>query len=103
FTADWCLNCKAYERLVIETEPIRNAIRDKNVLALKADYTNEDPVIKKALASFNRIGVPLYVLYRPNEPTPMVTDGVTKDGLLQELAKIPGGSPALAKAKTEAR
>ena len=101
FTADWCLNCKAYERLVIETEPIRAAFREKNVLALKADYTNEDPVIKKALASFNRIGVPLYVLYRPNDPTPVVTDGVTKDGLLQELAKIPGASPALAKAKTE--
>ena len=46
-----------------------------------------------------KVGVPLYVLYRPNEPTPVVTDGVTKDGLLQELAKIPSASSALAEVK----
>lgn len=99
FTADWCLNCKAYEKLVIETEPVRAAFREKRILALKADYTNENPVIKQALARFQRIGVPLYVLYRPNEAEPMVTDAVTQQGLLQELGKIEGGTPALAESQ----
>jgi thiol:disulfide interchange protein DsbD len=99
FTADWCLNCKAYEKLVIETAPIRAAFREKGIVALKADYTNEDPVIKQALARFNRIGVPLYVLYRPGEQAPVVTDAVTQQGLLLEIGMIKGGAPALAGAQ----
>ncbi len=102
FTADWCLNCKVYERVVLETDPVRGAFREKNVLALKADYTNEDPVIKAALAKLNRISVPLYVLHRPGEPTPLVQDGLTQEGLLQEIGKIAGASPALADAKAPA-
>jgi thiol:disulfide interchange protein DsbD len=35
----------------------------KGVVALKADWTNRDPVISRMLGSLGRSGVPLYVLY----------------------------------------
>jgi thiol:disulfide interchange protein/DsbC/DsbD-like thiol-disulfide interchange protein len=88
FTADWCLNCKAFERLVIETEPVRAAFREKKVVAFKADWTNGDPEITRALKSFGRVGVPLYVLYRPGEKEPVVLDALTQPSFLEELAKI---------------
>ncbi len=70
FTADWCLNCKANERFVLETEPVRAALRDKKILPLKADWTKFDPVITQTLKEFGRVGVPAYVLYsRDGKPT----------------------------------
>jgi thiol:disulfide interchange protein DsbD len=30
---------------------------------MKADWTNEDPVISRALAEYGRLGVPLYLLF----------------------------------------
>ena len=89
FTAEWCLNCKAYERLVLATEPVGAKFREKKVLALRADWTNtKDPVVTRALKSFGRVGVPLFVLHRPGETEPLVLDAITSAALLAELEKI---------------
>ncbi|NEO78816.1 hypothetical protein, partial [Moorena sp. SIO4G3] len=42
------------------------AFESKKIALLKADWTNRDPAITKALESFGRSGVPLYVLYPPD-------------------------------------
>jgi thiol:disulfide interchange protein DsbD len=89
FTAEWCINCKANEKLVLYTKAVGQAFLDKNVIALRADYTAKDPAIQKWLTKFERIGVPLYVLYRPGEPEAVVfPELLTRDGVLGELEKI---------------
>lgn len=89
FTAEWCINCKAYEKLVLATQPVGEKFREKKVVALRADWTNtDDPVVTRALKSFGRVGVPLYVLYRPGESEPVVLDAITSGGLIQELDRI---------------
>ena len=89
FTAEWCINCKAYERLVLATDAVGAKFREKNILALRADWTNtDDPVVTPALKKFGRIGVPLYVLYRPGETEPLVLDAITPAALIQELDRI---------------
>ena len=86
FTAEWCLNCKAYERLVLATEAVGKKFAEKKVVALRADWTNtDDPVVTPALKKFGRIGVPLYVLYRPGEAEPVVLDAITPAALIAEL------------------
>jgi thiol:disulfide interchange protein/DsbC/DsbD-like thiol-disulfide interchange protein len=90
FTADWCINCKVYEHAVLDTDAIRAALRDKKVLTLRADWTNGDPMITQWLKRFGRIGVPLYILYRPGEAQPVVLDALTKQILLDQLALIKG-------------
>ncbi len=42
----------------------------------------------KALNSFNRVCVPLYVLYRPGETEPVVLDAITTGAVLAELDKV---------------
>ena len=37
-----------------------------------ADWTLEDEAITSALARFGRVGVPLYLVYRPDLSEPMV-------------------------------
>ncbi|MEQ1860604.1 MAG: protein-disulfide reductase DsbD domain-containing protein [Chthoniobacteraceae bacterium] len=89
FTAEWCVNCKVNEAGVLNTAPVAAVFKDKGVLTLKADWTDFDPVITDALKKFERIGVPLYVLYRPGEDAPVLfPELLTTNLVLGELAKI---------------
>jgi thiol:disulfide interchange protein DsbD len=89
FTAEWCINCKVYEGAVLATDKVGAKFKEKKILALRADWTNtSDPVVTKALKSFGRVGVPLYVLYRPGEEEPVVADALTTGWLLGELDQI---------------
>lgn len=87
FTADWCLTCKANEHTVINTAPVIDKIKQLNVVAMKADWTSQDPEIGKLLAKFGRSGVPVYVIYpagRPTEPIllpEVITQQIVLDGL----------------------
>jgi len=65
FTADWCVSCKVNEATILETETVRSAMQEHNVVALKADWTRQDPVITKWLERFERAGVPLYLVIPP--------------------------------------
>ena len=89
FTADWCLNCKYNEKFVLETEPVRAALKKKNVLTLKADWTNGDPEITAVLKKFGRAGVPVYVIHPPGSAAPILLPEIlTQATLLAELDRL---------------
>ncbi|HEY9679590.1 MAG TPA: thioredoxin family protein [Drouetiella sp.] len=69
FTADWCLTCKANEKLVLSTPPVVQKLKDLNVVPMQADWTVQDPKITQLLNKFNRSGVPLYVIFPAGKPT----------------------------------
>ncbi|MCX6968312.1 MAG: protein-disulfide reductase DsbD family protein [Verrucomicrobia bacterium] len=70
FTADWCLNCKYNERFVLETAPVREALR--GFATLKADWTQGDPRITAELKRLGRAGVPVYVVIPAHGGAPQV-------------------------------
>jgi thiol:disulfide interchange protein DsbD len=89
FTAEWCPNCKANEQLVLNTQGVARGFKDKNVLTLKADWSDFDPEIGNWIHKFQRVGVPVYVLYRPGEAQPVVfPELLTQKIVLDELNKI---------------
>ena len=46
FTADWCPNCKFYEKTVLKSVAVQAKFREKDVVFVKADWTNiDDPVV----------------------------------------------------------
>jgi thiol:disulfide interchange protein DsbD len=63
FTADWCITCLVNERVALRSPEVAAGFADRGVAYLKADWTRRDPEITKILASFDRSGVPLYLLY----------------------------------------
>jgi thiol:disulfide interchange protein DsbD len=63
YTAAWCLTCQVNERVVLGTETVQEAFRERDVALFKADWTRHDPVITEALEALGRSGVPVYVLY----------------------------------------
>ncbi len=87
FTADWCLNCKANERLILESNRVREAFKHYDVLPMKADWTNGDPEITKMLRSYGRAGVPTYAVYRGGSTTPVLLPEVlTRDRVVEAVA-----------------
>jgi suppressor for copper-sensitivity B len=67
-TAAWCLTCKANELAVLDRSPVADRLRSPDVIAMRADWTRPDPLVSAYLQSFDRYGVPLYVVYGPGAP-----------------------------------
>ncbi|MGD9685132.1 MAG: protein-disulfide reductase DsbD family protein [Candidatus Obscuribacterales bacterium] len=68
FTAEWCQTCKFNEATVLNTDAVKAEFDKHGVLALKADWTLNDPEITALLRKFQRSGVPLYVVLSPHRP-----------------------------------
>ncbi|MBV9553598.1 MAG: thioredoxin family protein [Alphaproteobacteria bacterium] len=62
-TAAWCLTCIVNERATLDRPAVRDAFAAHQVVALKGDWTRQDPEIARFLEGFGRSGVPLYLLY----------------------------------------
>lgn len=60
-TADWCITCLANEKVALGTDDVEAAMEEMGVIALKGDWTNEDPEITKLLNQYGRSGVPMYL------------------------------------------
>lgn len=89
FTADWCLNCKYNEKFVINTDPVRDLLKEKKVLTLKADWTNGDPAITEVLKRYGRAGVPVYLLYPGGNAEPVLLPEIlTQASVVGELKKL---------------
>lgn len=102
FTADWCLTCKTLEATVLETQEVRDALRDNGVVALQADWTNGDPVISRRLESLGGKQVPVVAIFPAGRPhDPIVLSGFyTRATLLQKVAQA---GPSVVSDKGRAR
>jgi suppressor for copper-sensitivity B len=85
-TADWCVTCKVNERVVLEAPEVRTALREHDVVMMKADWTNRDDDIAAFLAEHGRYGIPFYLLYRPGRPPHVFGELISKQGILDVLA-----------------
>lgn len=86
YTADWCTNCKANEKLILETEPIQSALDQLDILPMKADLTNDSDVIWEWLAKLGRSAIPAYVVYLPDGSIDLLPEVITKDMVLKSLS-----------------
>lgn len=92
FTADWCITCRANERLVLQSDAVREALDDTGTVLLVADWTRRDETIRQVLADHDKAGVPLYLLYRPGETAPevlpeLLTEAIVTDALHRASAR----------------
>ena len=87
YTARWCLTCQTNKGVVLNRYPVRSRFERDGIIAIKADYTDYDPVMGADLRKFGRDAVPLNVVYpanRPDEPIilPVIlTKGIVFDAL----------------------
>ncbi|MCO4761578.1 MAG: thioredoxin family protein [Myxococcales bacterium] len=85
FTADWCANCKANEKLFIETSRIREVLTKTDILPMKADMTNDDEEIERWLTKIGRSGIPAYVIFMPDGTHDLLPEAITTELLAKRL------------------
>lgn len=71
FTARWCATCQANKRLVFHDDDVLKYFADHKIAALRADWTNRDPRITQALASYGRSAVPFNLIWVPGRDQPV--------------------------------
>jgi thiol:disulfide interchange protein DsbD len=96
FTAAWCLTCQVNERLALHDAAVGARLRESHVALLRADWTRPDARITEALASFDRQGVPLYVLYGRAGEVRVLPEVITSGIVLEALESTLGAGRALA-------
>ncbi|MGC2855018.1 protein-disulfide reductase DsbD family protein [Novispirillum sp. DQ9] len=93
-TADWCITCKVNKAAVLERGAVLDALRAPTVVAMKADWTNPDPVIAAYLASFGRYGIPFNAVYGPAAPEGIpLPELLSTEAVLEALSRA-AGTPA---------
>ncbi|MCE2992297.1 MAG: thioredoxin family protein [Candidatus Jidaibacter sp.] len=75
-TAKWCLTCKLNELRVLDNKEIISKLKDANVIMLKADYTFKNHDIHEFIKHHNRSGIPLTVIYGPNNKNGIVLNEI---------------------------
>ncbi len=91
FTAAWCLTCQVNKKMALESESVAKKMKELGIIPMRADWTNQDPVITQALASYGRNSIPLYVLhFGPNEfSSPIILPQfLTPQTVIKELEKV---------------
>ena len=73
FTADWCISCKANERVALSTDTVAEAMNSRGIKVIEGDWTTEDPIITEWLEMYDRAGVPLYLYFPKGSSLETVT------------------------------
>ena len=82
FTAAWCLSCQINDKITFSSEEVLQTINNLGITTIKADWTNRDESITKALASFGRNSVPLYVYFPGGNKEAVLLPEIITPGIL---------------------
>jgi thiol:disulfide interchange protein/DsbC/DsbD-like thiol-disulfide interchange protein len=83
FTAQWCATCQVNKRTAYSKKVIE-LMKQKGIVALKADKTSPDPKIDAKLQELGRTAIPVNVLFVPGKE-PIITPELLTSGYLKEL------------------
>ena len=91
-SAAWCLTCKVNEVAALDNAEVRGRLARPGTVMMRADWTRPDAGISRYLASFDRFGIPLDVVYGPGRPAgealpELLTPGIVLAALDRAAAK----------------
>jgi thiol:disulfide interchange protein len=89
FSAEWCINCKFFERTVLHTTPVKQAIKNSDVVTMYGDFTHYPPEIARTIEALGANGVPVIAIFPGGEPyKPIVFQGgYTKGNIIGALSE----------------
>ncbi|MGH6955377.1 MAG: thioredoxin family protein, partial [Caulobacteraceae bacterium] len=85
--------CQVNERVAIDTAEAASAFRRTGAAYLKADWTNRNAAIERALADQGRAGVPLYLVYGADGSPPKVLPQLLTPGLVANALEAAAAKP----------
>ncbi len=100
YTASWCASCKANLAAFIDQPDVIATMRELSVIPYEADFSNYNEHIKQDLARFGRAGVPMYLVYSPEQPdNPEVLPELLSQSVIIDALRRAGPSRPKALAK----
>jgi len=82
FTARWCATCQTNKATVFHSDAVLAALAKQNVILLRGDWTNRDPLITEELARWHRSAVPFNLVYAPDRAEPVVLPELLSAGVV---------------------
>lgn len=94
FTADWCGICKTNELVALNRSEAQQFIAQHGFEFMVADFTQEDPEIRKWLNTFGQENVPLTVIIPPGKDSKVIAlrGAYTLDILMSKLRQAVAGT-----------
>jgi thiol:disulfide interchange protein/DsbC/DsbD-like thiol-disulfide interchange protein len=87
FTARWCFTCQTNKKVVFSSAEVLKTFREREVVTLRADWTDSDPRITAELAKWNRSAVPFNLVYLPGLTAPRVLPELLTPGIVLDALK----------------
>jgi len=84
FTARWCATCQTNKKIVFASNEVKTTFADRKIVALRGDWTNQDPLITAELARYQRSAVPFNVIWMPGENEPIILPELLTPGIVLE-------------------
>ncbi|MFC1476616.1 protein-disulfide reductase DsbD family protein [Fibrobacterota bacterium] len=90
FTANWCMNCQFNKVTVYHSKEVDELIKQKKIIALKADLTQENEVAESLMHHLGSRSVPFLAIFPGDDPyNPVIMrDVVTKKSVLKVLKDL---------------
>jgi thiol:disulfide interchange protein DsbD len=88
FTASWCLICQSNKVLVLRTPETEALFEKYKVMPFTADWTLRNSEITRALESYKRSGVPLYLFLTPEGGHKVLPQNLSHSIIEDELMKL---------------
>ena len=85
FTAEWCLNCKALESAVLNSDEVAAALAQPTVAAIKVDITNRQSEGWNVLHDYNRVSIPLLVVQDAKGKVILKSDAYTRAQVVEAI------------------
>jgi thiol:disulfide interchange protein DsbD len=82
FTARWCLSCQVNERVALSSPAVHNRLKELGAAPLRADWTDKNDAIARAIAGYGRAGVPVYVYYPAGARDPVLLPELLTPGIV---------------------
>jgi thiol:disulfide interchange protein DsbD len=86
-TASWCITCLVNEHAALDTQAVRHAFAARGIVALRGDWTRQNPEITRLLQQFGRSGVPLYLYYDGSRAPVILPQLLTASRVLATIGK----------------
>ena len=84
FTAKWCLVCMLNDKTTLSTSSLKKLAKQKNIILVKADWTNKNDNITKALEKYNRNSIPLYVYIKNTTKEEIILPQILTTNILEK-------------------
>ena len=92
FTADWCITCQLNKQTTLENSKLQSFFNKENVLLMRGDWTKRDEKILNFIQSYDRLGIPVNIIYGPNNKKGVILPEIlTKKIVIDNINKVKDG------------